>query len=112
GDALREALEDLLAARAAGSPPRGNPYRGLLAFEAEHRSTFFGRGPEVRAVVDRLRAEPIVVVTGDSGVGKSSLCRAGVIPAVLEADIDGKGRGRVITFVPGRHPLGSLAATA
>ena len=70
--------------RAAASRrvPEGNPYRGLQAFEAEHRALFFGRGAEIRAVVERLRAEPFVLVAGDSGVGKSSLCRAGVLPLV------------------------------
>ena len=67
----------------------------------------FGRGLEVGAITERLRTES-VVVAGDSGVGKSSLCRAGVIPAVL----DGFGAGRTwrqLTIVPGRHPIAALA---
>src|SRR6185295_14561390 len=75
GDALREALEQLGAhAALVKAIPQGNPYRGLAAFEAEHQSLFFGRGAEVRAVLDRLRAQSFVLIAGDSGVGKSSLC--------------------------------------
>ena len=100
GDALREALESLVVSTRAALP-EGNPYRGLLAFEAEHQSLFFGRESEARALLDRLRAEPFVVVAGDSGVGKSSLCRAGVLPRL---------DGRVAQLVPGRQPLVALCA--
>lgn len=101
GDELREALEALVvAARAA--VPAGNPYRGLAAFDSEHQALFFGRDAEARAIVDRLRAEPLIVVTGDSGVGKSSLCRAGVLPRL---------EGRVLTLMPGSRPLAALCAT-
>jgi formylglycine-generating enzyme required for sulfatase activity len=109
GDALREALERLAApgASAAAVTPRG-PYRGLLPFEAEHRALFFGRSGEVRSILDRLRAGPFVLVAGDSGVGKSSLCRAGVLPAVDAGGLD--ARCAVVTVALGRQPLSSLAA--
>ncbi|WP_437837347.1 nSTAND1 domain-containing NTPase [Sorangium sp. So ce1153] len=109
GDALREALEQIAAAEAdPASLPEGNPYRGLLAFEAAHRRLFFGRGAEVLAVLDRLRAEPFLLVAGDSGTGKSSLCRAGVLPAVADGALG--RRVATATVTPGRHPLDSLAA--
>ncbi|HMG57601.1 MAG TPA: serine/threonine-protein kinase, partial [Kofleriaceae bacterium] len=108
GDALREALERLHASRRHTVRAGENPYRGLLPFDASHRGLFFGRRSEVDTVVARLRAESIVLVTGDSGVGKSSLCRAGVVPAVLEGELG--GAWQAIAMVPGRHPLGALAA--
>lgn len=63
----------------------GSPYRGLRPFDAEHGSVFFGRGVERGEIVKRLRrgallAEPIVLVLGASGAGKSSVVRAGVVP--------------------------------
>ncbi|MBM7112019.1 protein kinase domain-containing protein [Archangium primigenium] len=110
GDALREALEALAAPPRPGPPPPGNPYRGLLAFDADHRGVFFGREAQVREVVDRLRADPFVLVAGDSGVGKSSLCRAGVLPAVEESGLgEDARRWRVARLVPGRRPLMALA---
>jgi formylglycine-generating enzyme required for sulfatase activity len=108
GDELREALEQL-ARRATGArPPAGNPYRGLRAFEADHRALFFGRDAEVGVLVDRLRTEPLLLVTGDSGVGKSSLCRAGVLPAALEGGLGGGRAWSACTLTPGKHPLSSL----
>jgi eukaryotic-like serine/threonine-protein kinase len=110
GDTLREALEALAAPPRASPPPPGNPYRGLLTFDASHRGVFFGREAQVREVVDRLRADPFVLVAGDSGVGKSSLCRAGVLPTVREAGLGEEPRPwHVATLVPGRRPLVALA---
>jgi formylglycine-generating enzyme required for sulfatase activity len=108
GDALREALERIAAPGTAAAVPEGGPYRGLLAFEAEHRGLFFGRSGEVRAILDRLRAGPFVLVAGDSGAGKSSLCRAGVLPAVAAGALDGPCA--VVSAALGREPLASLAS--
>jgi serine/threonine protein kinase/formylglycine-generating enzyme required for sulfatase activity len=110
GDELREALEQVgIDARGPGLP-EGNPYRGLHSFEAEHRALFFGRRAEIGAVIDRLRSEPLVLVAGDSGVGKSSLCRAGVLPHVEESAIGDARTWSVVALVPGRRPLVALAA--
>ncbi|XYI02509.1 protein kinase domain-containing protein [Sorangium sp. So ce1128] len=110
GEALAEALELIELEEPRAPIPEGNPYRGLRPFEAEHRALFFGREGDIRAVLDRLRAEPLVVVAGDSGVGKSSLCRAGVLPRVVEGAL-GEGRAfQVFSLVPGRRPLAALAA--
>ncbi|TQF13161.1 SUMF1/EgtB/PvdOfamily nonheme iron enzyme [Myxococcus llanfairpwllgwyngyllgogerychwyrndrobwllllantysiliogogogochensis] len=110
GDALREALEALAQSAHTSPLPSGNPYRGLRTFEAEHRGVFFGRKAELGEVLDRLRGERFVLLAGDSGVGKSSLCRAGVLPAIASA-----GRGddnpawTIVSWTPGRHPLEALA---
>jgi serine/threonine protein kinase/formylglycine-generating enzyme required for sulfatase activity len=108
GDALREALEALAWRPGPEVLPAGNPYRGLLPFEVEHRGLFFGRGPEVRAVVDRLRSEAFVLVAAASGVGKSSLCRAGVLPALASGALGPSPA--VVVLAPGRTPLAALAA--
>ncbi|HEU4406034.1 MAG TPA: serine/threonine-protein kinase, partial [Polyangiaceae bacterium] len=109
GDELRQALEQL-GRRTAGAPlPAGNPYRGLRPFDADHRGLFFGRNAEAGVVLDRLRSEPFVVVTGDSGAGKSSLCRAGVLPAVREGALGGGRAWSVLAFAPGKRPLAALA---
>ena len=63
----------------------GSPYPGLLHFTRKYAPVFFGRDAEVREILDRLR-EPegrFMIISGDSGVGKSSVVDAGVLP-VLE----------------------------
>ena len=104
-DALLVALEECDAPTSEDGVPDGNPYRGLSAFQSTHRSVFFGRRTEIRELVDRLATEPMIVVGGDSGVGKSSLCRAGVLPWL--ADNDGWS---YVDVVPGRQPVRALAA--
>ncbi|MDX2089753.1 MAG: bifunctional serine/threonine-protein kinase/formylglycine-generating enzyme family protein [Kofleriaceae bacterium] len=103
-DALLVALEEIAAPTRADNVPDGNPYRGLSAFESAHGSLFFGRRGEIRELVARVTSDPFVVVGGDSGTGKSSLCRAGVLPWLVEH----AGWSRV-DVVPGRHPVQQLA---
>jgi serine/threonine protein kinase/formylglycine-generating enzyme required for sulfatase activity len=104
-DALLLALEECAAPSLVDSHPDGNPYRGLAAFESSHASLFFGRRGEARELIDRVRVEPFVVVGGDSGTGKSSLCKAGVLPWLAEND-----GWSCVEVVPGRHPVRALAA--
>lgn len=88
-----------------------NPYRGLRAFDQEDSALFFGRRAEVAEVLERLGAEPLVLVAGDSGVGKSSLCRAGVLARVVSGSWQWEKDRRyaVATVFPGRHPAVALA---
>lgn len=110
GDAVREALEALLVTARAEDDSLTTPYRGLQAFAAEHRSVFFGRDGDVRAVIDRLRTETFVLVAGDSGVGKSSLVAAGVVPALSEAAVADGTQLVSVVMVPGRRPLAALVS--
>ncbi len=89
---------------AAGAPPipDGNPYRGLAPFEAEQRALFFGRGAEISAIVNRLRSESLIVIAGDSGIGKSSLCRAGVLPAIEAGTLGDRRTWTARSINPGR----------
>jgi serine/threonine protein kinase/formylglycine-generating enzyme required for sulfatase activity len=107
---LRDALEQLAPNQNAKPVPEGNPYRGLAAFESEHRAFFFGRDAAIRGVVDRLRVEPFILVAGDSGVGKSSLCRAGVLPLVAESGLGPDRTWKTLKLVPGRHPVAAITA--
>jgi tetratricopeptide (TPR) repeat protein len=61
------------------------PYPGTRPFTANDQSRFFGRDKAAREV-DRLwRRNRITVLYGDSGVGKTSLMRAGVVPGIAPA---------------------------
>ncbi|MBK9757850.1 MAG: SUMF1/EgtB/PvdO family nonheme iron enzyme [Nannocystis sp.] len=110
GDDLREALEALAAAVRSQQVQGGNPYRGLQVFEAGQRELFFGRAAEIAAVVARVRAQNFVLVAGDSGVGKSSLCRAGAIPTACEGGLDPTCRWTSVVVTPGRRPVHTLVA--
>ena len=103
GEQLVEALEHI-APSSDQSAPEGNPYRGLWPFDVEHRSLYFGRRGETGTVIERLRSEPGVVVAGDSGVGKSSFCQAGLLPLVQDGLIDQASEWICVTITPGRQP--------
>ncbi len=68
--------------------PRGDvgPYPGLVAFDEKNAGVFFGRKQEITdtlAILDTLRGpdrSQVLVISGGSGCGKSSLLRAGLIP--------------------------------
>ncbi len=81
------------------------PFAGLAAFQESDADRFFGRNDDIAAVVALVRSHPLVAVIAPSGVGKSSLVRAGVIPALRHS-----GEGwEPLVIRPGRSPLGSLA---
>ncbi len=100
-EAVPGGIDGLGSSRAeVGTSSGRRPYRGLRGFEVRDGSTFFGRDEESRRLAQRIVSEPMVTVTGVSGVGKSSLLRAGVTPLLPER-----------TFCwcrPGTDPIASL----
>jgi hypothetical protein len=56
------------------------PYRGLEPFDERDAAFFFGRERETRLITASLFASPLTLLYGASGVGKSSVLRAGVLP--------------------------------
>lgn len=99
---------EALQPRTAPDASAGNPYRGLAAWEAEHRGTFFGRTAETIEALERLKSDGAVIVSGASGIGKSSLVRAGVLPAVREGLLGDGLAWRAATVLPGRNPRAAL----
>lgn len=87
-----------------------SPYVGLRAFETEDSDRFFGRDSDVQALVDRLATRDAVAVVGLSGVGKSSLVRAGLLPALASGAIPESDTWDVAVMRPRSRPLASLAA--
>ncbi len=61
--------------------------RVSLPYEEEDARFFFGRETECRVIAANLRAAQLTLLYGESGVGKSSILRAGVVP-VLKEDPD------------------------
>lgn len=57
-----------------------SPYKGLMPFSETDAPFFFGRARDTRLVSANLSAAPLTLLYGDSGSGKSSILRAGVVP--------------------------------
>ncbi|MFF7052411.1 DNA-binding protein [Streptomyces griseorubiginosus] len=83
------------------------PYQGLARFEPDDHDRYFGRDRLVTALCRLVRDRRFTAVFGPSGSGKSSLLRAGLIPA-LRAEPD-LAAIRVLT--PGAHPARTHADT-
>ncbi len=91
------------------------PYRGLKSFQPEDAEWFFGRQRLtdilVRQMRDQYQRGGLLTVVGPSGSGKSSLLRAGLIPAIRNGalDIHGAKHWPMALFTPGTHPMGERA---
>ena len=86
-----------------------NPFPGLCPFEAHQADFFFGRDEQIEQLLGRLDKMRFVAVLGTSGSGKSSLVRAGLIPALQRGYLGG-GSWQTTIVRPGSDPIGELAA--
>ncbi len=109
GEELLEALEQLLSS-AVANVPDGNPYRGLWPFEDNHRALFFGRRGEIGTLLGRMHTESCVVIAAESGIGKTSLCRAGILPLIKDGTLDNSSQWRIATLTIGRQPMRALVS--
>ena len=57
-----------------------NPWLGLASFTEETRQYFFGRDEEVAELARRVQRKLLTVLFGQSGLGKTSILRAGLVP--------------------------------
>jgi hypothetical protein len=87
-----------------------NPFPGLRPFETDEYRLFFGREGQSDALITRLERARFLAVVGTSGSGKSSLVRAGLLPALRGGMMAGAGSGwRICILRPGSDPIGNLA---
>ena len=90
------------------------PYRGLEVFDVAHAPFFFGREALTEWLIVKLRASPsgpenrFLAILGASGSGKSSLARAGLVPAIKRGELVGSAAWPVVIVKPGRDPIESL----
>ena len=104
-----------------GLPPEPGepPFQGLQYYDEKDADRFFGRETLIAKIVGRLASSRFLTVIGASGSGKSSVVRAGVIPALRRGErlADGSvpptdsGQWDIRIFTPSAHPLDALAAS-
>jgi len=88
------------------------PWRGLKAYAVEDVDWFAGRERLVAELVASLAGSRVLALVGNSGSGKSSVLRAGLLAALAADALPGSSGWRVVTFRPGDHPMRELARVA
>jgi DNA-binding SARP family transcriptional activator/ABC-type glycerol-3-phosphate transport system substrate-binding protein len=91
-----------------------NPFKGLRPFDEADAADFFGREALIERLLERLadvaRGDGLLTLVGPSGSGKSSVVRAGLLPAIRRGALPGSQDWRVATMAPGGRPFAELAA--
>jgi DNA-binding SARP family transcriptional activator/WD40 repeat protein len=101
-----------------GSPPAGPrrraadrvvcPFKGLASFDTGDAEYFCGRDRIVSDLVARAAESTLVGILGPSGIGKSSLLRAGLLPALKAGALPRSAGWRQVLLRPGSHPCEEL----
>lgn len=114
-DDLHEALGGGTGSQATPPEPKtsvDNPYKGLRAFDAVDAVDFFGRERHVERLIARLGGSGtrgrFVAVVGPSGSGKSSVMKAGLLPAIRRGAVPLSGSWFTIEMTPASHPFEQL----
>ena len=85
------------------------PYKGLASFDRSDAEYFCGRERIVSDLVARLAESTLVGIVGPSGIGKSSLLRAGLLSALGLGGLPGSPSWRQVLIRPGGRPCTELA---
>jgi WD40 repeat protein len=94
----------------SSAPRLDSPFPGLRPFKSDEDAIFFGRHEQVGGMLQRLETCRLLTVVGASGCGKSSLVRAGLLPALQEGLLFGAGSDwTMITLKPDSTPYPELA---
>ena len=112
-DMRRSAGVDVVPASAvieADADPIRNPYKGLRAFAEGDAIDFHGREALIDDMIERIATNRLVTVVGPSGSGKSSVVRAGLIPALRAGSLADSREWLVTDMFPGSYPFEELEA--
>ncbi len=106
-----ESSRDIAPLRSSAPSSFGDvaPYKGLQYFDEADADLFFGREKLVAALVSHLAEHHWLTVVGASGCGKSSLVRAGLLPALKQGVPEGECTWDIQVLTPTMHPLEALA---
>ncbi len=91
------------------APQLAAPFPGLRPFKSHENAIFFGRHEQVSDMLQRLETCRLLTVVGASGCGKSSLVRAGLLPALHDGLLFTGSRWKTVMFRPGSDPYPELA---
>ena len=105
-ETARERVRSVSGTQEAG--PTVCPYKGLATYDSDDAEYFFGRERLVAELVARLVGAPLLAVVGPSGSGKSSVVRAGLLPALAGGVLPGSDGWARALIRPGAHPLREL----
>jgi hypothetical protein len=95
----------------SATPSLTTPYPGFRPFERHEAPIFFGRYDQIVEMLHRLETRRFLAVVGTSGSGKSSLVRAGLLPALDEGFLfEACSEWCVVAIRPGEDPFRALAA--
>jgi len=103
-----QAARERVALVADHDDPVVCPFKGLASYEEHDAEYFFGRERLVAELVARLVGAPLLGVVGPSGSGKSSVLRAGLLPALAGGVLPGSEEWEQVLIRPGEHPLDEL----
>ncbi len=102
---------DEVQTQAAQLMTTSSPYPGLRPFEQDEAHLFFGREAQIADMLARLEDHRFLAVIGTSGCGKSSLVRAGLIPALEQGFLfEAEPNWRMTLMRPGSAPFDHLTA--
>jgi WD40 repeat protein len=86
------------------------PYLGLRPYDQAHHEVFFGRERLTAELAGKLATAGLVMVSGGSGAGKTSLLQAGLVPALVRGvQLPGSSSWPRISMAPAARPLTELA---
>ena len=93
-------------------PTDKSPFPGMVRFPRDYAPVYFGREAQVEEVLGKLKDPScrLLIVSGASGSGKSSLVAAGVIPQLEAGALEDGCQWEALRFVPGENPFAALAA--
>lgn len=84
------------------------PFKGLASFEPADAENFFGRERLIAELVARLAGNSFLGIVGPSGSGKSSVLRAGLVPALAAGVLPWSRHWRPVLIRPGDRPIQEL----
>jgi len=87
-----------------------NPFPGIRSYEIHEDDLFFGRESQIKELIEKLSTTRFLAIVGSSGCGKSSLVKAGLVPALIKKKTQKfSADWNLYIFRPTDDPIGNMA---